>query len=121
MFIAVVLAMAESVSIQSMTLTLQVLLSHQVTFRRIIAGIRKEFNISALIGAVSGIVVGSAVFLWKGDLLQGISIAVSILLAIITACFLGVLVPTLIRTFRVDPKIAAGPIVLIGPPAQGLR
>jgi len=32
MFIAVVLAMAESVSIQSMTLTLQVLLSHQVTF-----------------------------------------------------------------------------------------
>ena len=112
MFIAVVLAMAESVSIQSMTLTLQVLLSHQVTFRRIMAGIRKEFYISALIGAVSGFVVGSVVFLWKGNLLQGVSIAVSILLAIITACFLGVLVPTLIRTFRVDPKIAAGPIVL---------
>jgi len=76
------------------------------------AGIRKEFYISALIGAVSGFVVGSVVFLWKGNLLQGVSIAVSILLAIITACFLGVLVPTLIRTFRVDPKIAAGPIVL---------
>ena len=112
MFITVVLAMAESVSIQSMTLTVQVLLQKQVTFRRIITGIRKEFYISTMIGAVSGIVVGSVVFLWKGNLLQGFSIAVSILLAIVTACLLGVLLPTLVRALKVDPKIAAGPIVL---------
>jgi magnesium transporter len=112
MFITVVLAMAESVSIQSMTLTVQVLLSHQVTFRRIIAGIRKELYISTLIGAVSGIVVGSVAFLWKSNLLQGISIAVSILFAIVTACLLGVLLPTLVRALKVDPKIASGPIVL---------
>jgi magnesium transporter len=112
MFITVVLAMAESVSIQSMTLTVQVLLQQQVTFRRIITGIRKEFFISALIGAVSGIVVGGVAFLWKGNLLQGVSIAVSILFAIVTACLLGVLLPTLVRALKVDPKIASGPIVL---------
>jgi magnesium transporter len=112
MFITVVLAMAESVSIQSMTLTLQVLLQHQVSFRRIITGIRKELYISALIGASSGIVVGAVAFLWKGNFLQGLAVAVSILLAVVTACLLGVLVPTLVRTLKVDPKIASGPIVL---------
>jgi magnesium transporter len=104
--------MAESVSIQSMTLTLQVLLQHQVSFRRIITGIRKELYISALIGASSGIVVGAVAFLWKGNFLQGLAVAVSILLAVVTACLLGVLVPTLVRTLKVDPKIASGPIVL---------
>jgi magnesium transporter len=29
-----------------------------------------------------------------------------------TACLLGVIVPTMIRKLRVDPKVAAGPIVL---------
>jgi magnesium transporter len=112
MFITVVLAMAESVSIQAMTLTLQVLLQEQISFRRIIRGIRKEFFISVLIGAVSGIVVGLTAFFWKGNILQGIAVAVSILFAVITACLLGVIVPTAVRTLKVDPKIASGPIVL---------
>lgn len=112
MFITVVLAMAESVSIQSMTLTLQVLLQEQISFRRIITGIRKELYISVLIGAVSGIVVGAVAFFWKGNLLEGLAIAASILLAVVTACLLGVIVPTLVRALKADPKIAAGPIVL---------
>jgi magnesium transporter len=112
MFMTVVLAMAESVSIQSMTLTLQVLLQHQVSFRRILIGIRKEFFISFLIGAGSGIVVGIIAYLWKSHLIEGIAVGISICLAVITACLLGVIVPTLVRTLKVDPKIAAGPIVL---------
>jgi len=31
---------------------------------------------------------------------------------VMTACLLGVIIPTIIRKLRVDPKIAAGPIVL---------
>ena len=29
-----------------------------------------------------------------------------------TACMLGVVLPTMLRAFKADPKIAAGPIVL---------
>jgi magnesium transporter len=112
MFITVVLALAESVSIQSMTLTLQVFLQRRVSWRRIFAGVKKEILIAAMLGAGAGIVVGATAFFWKGGFLQGIAIAVSIWLSVITACLLGVIVPTAIRTLRVDPKIAAGPIVL---------
>ncbi|MGA2172585.1 MAG: CBS domain-containing protein [Sedimentisphaerales bacterium] len=112
MFITVVLAIAESVSIQSMTLTLQVFLQEQVSWRRILTGIRKEILVSTMIGAGAGTVVGIAAFLWKGHLLQGVAVGISIWLAVIVACLLGVIVPSAIRRFRVDPKIAAGPIVL---------
>jgi magnesium transporter len=41
-----------------------------------------------------------------------VAVGISIWLAVIVACLLGVIVPSVIRRFRVDPKIAAGPIVL---------
>jgi magnesium transporter len=112
MFITVVLALAESVSIQSMTLTLQVFLQQRVSWQRIFTAVRKEIFIAAMLGTGSGIVVGATAFFWKGDLREGFIIAASIWLSMMTACLLGVVVPTAIRTFHIDPKVAAGPIVL---------
>jgi magnesium transporter len=112
MFLTVVLALAESVSIQSMTLTLQVFLQQQTSWRRIFSRVQKEIFTSSLIGAASGCVVGLVAFLWRGDFLQGLAVGISIWLAMMTACLLGVILPTLIRKLRIDPKIASGPIVL---------
>jgi magnesium transporter len=112
MFITVVLAISESVSIQSMALTLQVLLQRNVSWRRILTSVRSELFTSVLLGAGSGFVVGVIAYLWRGIFWQGLAIGLSIWLSVITACLLGVIVPTLIRKFRIDPKVAAGPIVL---------
>ena len=112
MFITVVLAIAESVSIQSMALTLQVLLQRNVSWRRILTSVRSELFTAVLLGAGSGFVVGLTAWLWKGAVWQGLAIGLSIWFAVITACLLGVIVPTLIRKFHIDPKVAAGPIVL---------
>lgn len=112
MFLTVVLALAESVSIQSMTLTLQVFLQEKVSWRRIFASVRKELLIAIMLGGGSGIMVGATAFFWRGSFGEGLTITVGICLSVITACLLGIIVPTTIRTLRVDPKIAAGPIVL---------
>jgi magnesium transporter len=112
MFITVVLAISESVSIQSMTLTLQVLLQRNASWRRILISVRKELLTSVLLGAGSGFVVGVTAYFWRGIFWQGLAIGLSIWFAVITACLLGVIVPTLIRKLRIDPKVAAGPIVL---------
>jgi len=112
MFLTVALAMAESVSIQSMTLTLQTFVQQKTSWLRILVAIRKEILTAMMIGAGAGVMVGITAFIWKGVIRQGIAIGLSIWLAVITACLLGVIVPAVIRKFRVDPKIAAGPIVL---------
>jgi magnesium transporter len=39
-------------------------------------------------------------------------LTVAITISMITACLLGVLMPTLLRVIKADPKIAAGPLVL---------
>jgi magnesium transporter len=49
---------------------------------------------------------------WKHEPAVSIAIACSICLAVVTSCLLGVLLPAVVRAFKGDPKIAAGPVVL---------
>jgi len=112
LFIPVVLALAESVSMQSMTLTLVGLESQRIHWLRLWGNLRKEFATAAMLGAGCGAVVGLVAFVWKGSRLVSLSIGASIALAMLTACLVGVLIPTTIHRFNRDPRIAAGPIVL---------
>jgi magnesium transporter len=111
MFIPVVLALAESVSMQAMTLTLQTLRQH-IGWPRLLAALGRELATALLLGLASGLTVGLAALAWKRQSAVALAIGLSIALSIVTACLLGVLLPTLVRWLRGDPKVAAGPVVL---------
>lgn len=112
LFIPVVLALAESVSIQSVTLTLQNLADGAINWAVFGRALLKEFGTAAMLGATCGSLVGLAGWIWKGAPMVGVVLALAIAVAMITACLLGVLMPTALRALKADPKIAAGPIVL---------
>jgi len=112
MFITVILALAESVSMQSMTITLQALAVKKVHWNHLLKTLRSEFSIAAVLGLGSGMVVGLIALIWKKQLMPTIVIMLSIFFAMISACLLGIIIPALIRRFRFDPRVAAGPIVL---------
>ncbi len=112
LFIPVVLALGESVSMQSMALTLPALHHRRVHLSMLWNNLSKEFVISVMLGGASGSLVGLIELVWRKDLLVAVAIACSICLAVITACLLGVVIPVAVRALRGDPRIAAGPIVL---------
>jgi len=112
LFIPVVLALSESVSIQAMSLTLQELHGTKVTLANLWRATRREFGVALLLGLSCGTIVGSVAWMWKGDVRVAGVITVSITLAMLTACLLGVLLPSAVRIFGRDPRIASGPIVL---------
>ena len=112
MFIPVVLALSESVSIQSVSLALQVLRGQQPTWKVIAQRLKSESVTGVLLGAVCGLIVATVAVLWQGDgplaacLLGGIGIGVTASAAI------GMAMPNVLRMFRRDPQVAAGPIAL---------
>jgi magnesium transporter len=112
LFIPVVLALSESVSIQAMSLTLQELHGAKITLANLWRASRREFGVALLLGLSCGSIVGGVAWLWKGDPRIAAVIAGSITMAMLTACMLGVLLPTGVRAFGRDPRIASGPIVL---------
>jgi len=112
MFITVVLALGESVSMQAMTITLRALDVRYFSWGIVRRFLSKELATSLLLGVGCGLLIGGAALIWKGQWIPSAAIGLSVVLSILTACGLGVLIPSAIRALRMDPKIAAGPIVL---------
>lgn len=111
-FLTLVLGLGESVSIQSMTVTIQALRGTVPTLRWYAGALQRELGTAVLLGVASGTVVGLFVWLWRGAGLAGFTIGASVLLSLCMACFFGLSVPTLLHALKLDPKIAAGPITL---------
>lgn len=111
-FLTMVLGLGESVSVQSMTVTIQALRAAQPSFGWYVRAFRREAGTALLLGAGCGMVVGFIVWLWRGAAMAGCAIGGSILLALCAACFFGLTVPAALHALKLDPKIAAGPVTL---------
>jgi magnesium transporter len=111
-FFTMVLGLAESVSVQSMTVTIQALRTTRPSLGWFVRAFRREAGTAVLLGGACGTVVGLIVWLWRGAALAGIAIGSSILLALCAACFFGLTIPAALHALRLDPKIAAGPVTL---------
>lgn len=111
-FLTMVLGLSESVSIQSMAMTIQALRATRPTFRWYLKVFQRESGTALLLGSACGLVVGTIVWLWRGEPLAAVSIGGSIVLALCVACFFGLSVPATLHALKLDPKIAAGPMTL---------
>jgi magnesium transporter len=111
-FLTMVLGLNESVSAQSMSVTIQMLRSAPVTWSWFRIALRREFATAALIGFACGSIVAGIVFLWRHDPRSAFAIGGSIALSLISASLFGLAVPSLLHRLKLDPKIAAGPITL---------
>jgi magnesium transporter len=112
-FITLVLALGESVSIQSMAVTVQALRSiKKVSLGWFVQAFRHEAGTAALLGMGCGALVSLIVGAWRGQWLAAGVIGSSVALSLVAACLFGLSVPALLHSLRLDPKIAAGPVTL---------
>ena len=111
-FLTMVLGLNESVSMQSMSVTIHALRSVNVTWNWLAAAFRRELATAVLLGVSCGFVVCVIAWMWRDDLPAAAVIGGSIALSLVTACAFGLAVPSLLHRFNLDPKIAAGPVTL---------
>ena len=65
-----------------------------------------------MLGACSGILVGSVSLFWRGPLAASVVIAGAVTAAMLLAALLGRAIPKTIHLIKLDPRIASGPITL---------
>jgi magnesium transporter len=111
-FLTMVLALNESVSMQSMSVTVHALRSVSITRGWLAAAFRREVATALLLGLPCGVIVSAIVVVWRNDVAGAFVIGGSIALSLVTACALGLGVPSLLHRFKLDLKIAAGPVTL---------
>ena len=111
-FLTMVLGLTESVSAQSMSVTIQALRSARLTWSWFATAFRRELATAILLGLACGGFVALIVIAWRSDARAASVIGGSIALSLVTACLFGLGVPSLLHHFKLDPKIAAGPVTL---------
>ena len=111
-FLTLVLGLSESVSAQSVTVTVETL--HGRTPSRVwfLRALRKEAISALLLGGTCGLTVALVAWLWRGQFTTALVIGGSITLSMLLACLIGLTVPTVLHRLKLDPKIAAGPVSL---------
>ena len=63
------------------------------------------------LGVAIGVVVALAAFLWKGDPILGVVLALSMVGTLIMAAIAGTLVPLALRWLKIDPALASSVFV----------
>ncbi len=111
-FIPIVLALAESVSIQSVSLALQALQGRPLTWRDFNQKVGRELVVGLLLGAGCGLIVGLIALVWMGNVGIGLSLFLGITGGVTGAAVVGMSMPLLLRLLRCDPQVASGPIAL---------
>lgn len=111
-FLTLVLGLGESVSMQSMAVTIQALRAVQPSLRWYAKAFFKEAGTAVLLGIACGTVVGLTAWVWRGTGAEGLVIGGSIFLSLCMACLLGLSVPSLLHALKLDLKVAAGPVTL---------
>jgi magnesium transporter len=112
MFIPVVLALAESVSIQSLSLTLQLLHGQPPSWLSILKKLNRELHVGLLLGGASGMFVGAVALLWRKQSIVAVCAFGGVAGGVLSAALLGATVPNLLRRLKLDPQVSSGPVVL---------
>ena len=112
LFIPVVLALAESVSIQSVSLALQALRGTRPTMATIFRKLRSEMLTGLFLGIACGAAVGLVALVWLGQMRVVACLLGGIIGGVTCAALIGVAMPNLLRFFHREPQVAAGPVAL---------
>ncbi|MFQ3649496.1 MAG: magnesium transporter [Gemmataceae bacterium] len=114
LFIPVVLALAESVAIQSVSLTLSFLHHGRPSWLDLVPRLSKESLTGLLLGLACGVVVGVVTLAWLGQPKVTYTVLGGISLGVTAAACLGVTIPAVLKLLHLEPRVAAGPIALAG-------
>lgn len=112
LFIPVVLALAESVSIQSVSLALQALHGKQPTWGMILRKLRRESITGLMLGTASALAVVLVATLWLRQWEVSACLLGGIIGGVVCAAMIGVAMPNILRRFNREPQVAAGPVAL---------
>jgi magnesium transporter len=111
-FLTLVLGLGESVSMQVMAIAIHALQREAPRWRWYLSTAAGELLRTMLLALACAGIVATLVLLWQRQPAAAAVVAAGILTSLFMACLLGISVPTLLHRFRLDLRVAAGPVTL---------
>jgi magnesium transporter len=112
LFVPIVLGLSESTGVQGATIVVRNMAIGDASFSRLGALFFREAWAGVFIGSICGTIVGAVAYLWKANPMLGLALASSMSLTIIVSALIGLVLPVIFKSLKIDPAMASGPFVL---------
>lgn len=112
MFIPLVLSLSESISMQATTVSIYLMTHKKEKWSKVFLYTMKEIRLYILIAFTSSLTVGLLSLLWREGVGASFIIFLSIFLSVTITAVFGAIIPIILHRWKLDPKVASGPIVL---------
>lgn len=110
-FMPIVASMGGIATTQTATVVIRGLALGDMTLAHVWRVLWKETSLGLTTGLANGLVMGVIAYLWKGQVLLAAIIGVAMVVNMLVAAAVGVVIPLLLKSFRVDPAIASSVII----------
>ena len=107
-FMPIIAGQAGSAGIQTATVVVRSMALGEIESTNLAQLLRKEWGLGLIKGVLFGSVLGVVAWIWKGNATLGLIAGVAMFLNMLVAATCGVLVPTTLRRFGLDPATVAG-------------
>ena len=103
----IVASMGGNAATQTLAVTIRLLATKELTADNIFKIINKEFYVGFLNGLLFSIISAAFVFFWFYDFKLSFLIGISMIINMIFAGLSGIIVPTLLDKYKIDPAVAS--------------
>lgn len=112
LFLPLVLTLSESISMQALSISVGADPSLR-SLKSIWHGLRVEALSALLLGATSGVIVALVSLIWDATFISAFTMFAAISVSMVCAAITGGSISFILRAFRVNASVAAGPIALV--------
>lgn len=110
-FMPLLAGLGGNIGTQSITLMVRGFSTGQVTLSSAFKHIFREMFVGLFIGAIFGIFVSLVTWGWKHNIYLGLVVGLSMLINMTMATIVGTFTPFALKSFKIDPAVASGPVI----------
>jgi len=110
-FMPVVAGMGGNGGIQTVTVMVRGIALGELAFSTTWRVVLKEVTVGIVMGAIIGTLVAFIAYLWKGNPMLGLVLALAMMINLFVASLAGTLIPLALKQLNLDPALGSGVVV----------
>ncbi|UAL48432.1 magnesium transporter [Sutcliffiella horikoshii] len=110
-FMPMIAGMTGNTGTQSLAVIVRGLISRDLDKKLVTKVVLRELGVGITIGITCAILIAIIAFVWRGDLILGMVVGVSLFFTLIIGTLAGTVIPLILYKLNIDPAIASGPLI----------
>lgn len=110
-FMPMIAGMTGNTGTQSLAVVVRGLVSEKLSMKKAFQLLWRELLVGIIIGLTCASLIAVVAYVWRGSLMLGLVVGVSLLATLIIGTIAGTIIPLILYKFKADPAVASGPLI----------